>query len=117
MRTWEYTVEFFDWDEAQLQLDELGANGWELVAIHNDPDCLERFIFKRPRVLEEVDVPFLDQISEAPLLPQLTDDERTAARREHLRDYSVERLRAMASDASLAPETRDGAKDELQSRV
>lgn len=54
MTRWEYTEAFYSFPEVWgTRLDELGADGWELVAIVPDEDDFHRCVLKRP--LEEDD--------------------------------------------------------------
>jgi hypothetical protein len=50
MQTWEYATELRKY-MTEAELNELGAEGWELIAVHMEsifPNGLRRFIFKRP---------------------------------------------------------------------
>jgi hypothetical protein len=48
MQKWEYLVAPVTFDDAAL--NELGAQGWELVAINHFNGSYLNYIFKRPKI-------------------------------------------------------------------
>ena len=59
MKQWEYSTMFVEWDEngtmqeTDLELDEAGADGWELIQVIPHSDQRGLAFFKREKVTDE----------------------------------------------------------------